>query len=92
MSQKMTRDELVDLVETITTMRNKSTNELLSEKEIHALVLKFEKNINHSGGSDLLFYPELVGLPSNATVDEIVDLAMKEIEEKLTMHMCGYCL
>ena len=78
MSQKMTREELVDLVETITTMRNKSTNELLSEKE---LVLKFEKNINHSGGSDLLFYPELVGLPSNATVDEIVDLAMKEIEE-----------
>ena len=75
MSQKMTREELVDLVETI------STNELLSEKEIHALVLKFEKNINHSGGSDLLFYPELVGLPSNATVDEIVDLAMKEIEE-----------
>ena len=56
MSQKMTREELVDLVETITTMRNKSTNELLSEKEI-------------------------VGLPSNATVDEIVDLAMKEIEE-----------
>ena len=46
MSQKMTREELVDLVETITTMRNKSTNELLSEKEIHALVLKFEKNIN----------------------------------------------
>ena len=45
MSQKMTREELVDLVETITTMRNKSTNELLSEKEIHALVLKFEKNI-----------------------------------------------
>ena len=43
MSQKMTREELVDLVETITTMRNKSTNELLSEKEIHALVLKFEK-------------------------------------------------
>jgi len=81
MSQKMTREELVDLVETITTMRNKSTNELLSEKEIHALVLKFEKNINHSGGSDLLFYPELVGLPSNATIDEIVDLAMKEIEE-----------
>ena len=47
MSQKMTREELVDLVETITTMRNKSTNELLSEKEIHALVLKFEKNIKN---------------------------------------------
>ena len=45
------------------------------------LVMEFEKNINHSGGSDLLFYPELVGLPSNATIDEIVDLAMKEIEE-----------
>lgn len=53
----------------------------ISNEEIHALVLKFEKSINHSGGSDLLFYPELVGLPSNATVDEIVDLAMKGIEE-----------
>ena len=81
MSQKMTREELVDLVETITTMRNKSTNELLSEKEIHALVFILEKHLNHSGGSELIFYPELVGLPSNATVDEIVDLAMKEIEE-----------
>ena len=81
MSQEMTREELVGLVETITTMRNKSTNELLSEKEIHALVLKFERSINHPGGSDLLFYPELVGLPGNATVDEIVDLAMRGIEE-----------
>ena len=53
----------------------------ISNEEIHALVLKVEKSINHSGGSDLLFYPELVGLPSNATVDEIVDLAMKGIEE-----------
>ena len=57
MSQKMTREELVDLVETITTMRNKSTNELLSEKEIHALVLKFEKNINHSGWKKLRLLP-----------------------------------
>ena len=80
---------MTDLVETITTMRNKSTNELLSEKEIHALVLKFERSINHPGGSDLLFYPELVGLPGNATVDEIVDLARKGIEEKSTMPMRG---
>ena len=52
MSQKMTREELVDLVETITTMRNKSTNELLSEKEIHALVLKFENWHPLSSGSN----------------------------------------
>lgn len=79
MSQKMTREELVELVETITTLRDKNTNKLLSEEEIHELVLKFESGINHPGGSDLLFYPQLVGLPSEPTVDEIVDLAMKGI-------------
>ena len=74
MSQNMTREELVDLVETIITMRDKNTNKLLSEEEHIALVVKFKTNIKHPGGTDLIFYPELVGLSSEPTVDEIADL------------------
>ena len=79
MSQSMTREELVDLVETIMTMRDKNTGKLLSEEEHHALVIKFKTNINHPKGTDLIYYPELVGLPKEPTVDEIVDLAIKDI-------------
>lgn len=43
------------------------------------MVVKFKKSINHPGGSDLIYYPELVGLPPEPTVDEIVDLAIKGI-------------
>ena len=45
----------------------------------HALVMKFKRSIKHPGGTDLIFYPQLIGLPSEPTVDEIVDLAMKGI-------------
>ena len=79
MSEKLSREELVDLVESIMTVRDKKTGELLSEKEHHELVIKFKKNINHPGGTDLIYYPELVGLPPKATADEIVDLAIKGI-------------
>lgn len=79
MDQKLSREELVDLVETIMTVHDKKTGRLLTEEEHHALVHKFKKGINHPGGSDLIYYPELVGLPAKATVDEIVDLAMKGI-------------
>ena len=79
MSQEMTRQELIDLVETIRTMYDKNTQKELSEKEHVALVVKFEQSIKHPGGSDLIFYPELVGLSPKPTVDEIVDLAMKGI-------------
>lgn len=79
MSQRMTREELVELVETIISMRDKKTNELLSEEEHHALVVKFKRGIKHPGGTDLIYYPELVGLPPAPTVDQIVDLAMKDV-------------
>lgn len=79
MSQNMTREELVDLVETIISMRDKKTNELLSEEKHHALVIKFKRGIKHPGGTDLIYYPELVGLPPAPTVDQIVDLAMKGV-------------
>lgn len=79
MSQDMTREELAELVEIIMTVRDKKTNRVLSEEEHHALVMKFKRSIKHPGGTDLIYYPQLVGLPPEPTVDEIVDLAMKGI-------------
>ncbi len=40
MSEKLSREELVDLVESIMTVRDKKTGEKLSEKEYHGLVMK----------------------------------------------------
>ncbi len=79
MAESMNREELVDLVEMIISVRDKTTNRKLSEMEHFNLVKKFEQNIKHPGGSDLIYYPQLVGLPLNPTVDEIVDLAMKGV-------------
>ena len=80
MALNMTREELTDLVEAIMTVRDKKTGKVLSEEEHVALVVKFKKGINHPGGSDLIYYPESVGLPPRPTVDEIVDLAIKGAE------------
>ena len=77
--QKMSREELIDLTEALMTMYNKTTKRMLTAKEQDALAVKFDKSINHPGGTDLIFYPELVGLPDNASVYEIVDLAMQGI-------------
>ena len=79
MEQKLSRGELVDLVEEIMSMRDKETGRILTEKEHHALVIKFKRGINHPGGTDLIFYPQLVGLPKEPTIDEIVDLALKDV-------------
>ncbi|MDE6700103.1 MAG: bacteriocin immunity protein [Acetatifactor sp.] len=79
MEEKLSREELVDLVETIMSVHDKKTGRLLTEEEHHALVIKFKKGIKHPGGSDLIYYPQLVGLPKEPTVDEIVDLAMKGV-------------
>lgn len=70
---------MAELVETIRTVRNKKTNRVLSEKEYHALVMKFKRSIKHPGGTDLIYYPQLVGLSPEPTVEGIVDLAMKGI-------------
>lgn len=83
MYQKLSREELIDLVETIQSVHDKGTGKLLTEEEHHALVLKFKRSINHPGGSDLIYYPELVGLPAEPTVDEIVDLAIKGISAEM---------
>lgn len=81
MSEKMSKEELINLVETITTMYDKKNQKELDAYEQDALVTKFEESINHPGGSDLIFYPELVGLPFEPSVEEIVDLAMKGIPD-----------
>ena len=43
------------------------------------------QSIDHPGGSDLIYYPELIaefaGLNREPTVDEIVDLAIKDASE-----------
>ena len=79
MPLNMSREELTELVEMIMTVRDKKTGKVLSEEEHLALVVKFKKGINHPGGTDLIYYPELVGLPPQPTVDEVVDLAIKGI-------------
>lgn len=79
MEQKFSREELIDLVETIMSVHDKKTGRSLTEEEHCALIKKFKKGIAHPGGSDLIYYPELVGLPREATVEEIVDLAIKGI-------------
>ena len=82
MSKKMSREELIDLTEAVMTMYDKNTKRMLEADEQDALAVKFIENINHPGGTDLIFYPELVGLPSNPSVYKIVDLAMKGIPEE----------
>ncbi len=82
MPQGMSREELADLVEAIQTVHDKKTGRPLTEEEHTALVIKFKQSIQHPGGSDLIYYPELiVGYPKDRepTVDEIVDMAMKGI-------------
>lgn len=79
MEQNLSREELVELVETIMSVRDKKTGRPLTEEEHSRLVAKFKKGISHPGGSDLIYYPELVGLSKEPTVDEIVDLAIKGV-------------
>lgn len=79
MKQKMSREELIDLTETIMARFNKTTKKMLTDEEFDKVLTKFKDSINHPGGTDLIFHPDLVGLPDNPSVYEIVDLAMKGI-------------
>ena len=71
----------MDLVQSIISLHDKNGHKL-TEEEHHELVIKFKRGIKHPGGTDLIYYPELVGLPAHATVDEIVDLALKGISSE----------
>lgn len=77
MPQKLSRDELIALIKTIQTVRDQETGRRLTEKEHCALVVKFKKSILHPGGSDLIYYPKLAGLPREPTAEEIADLALR---------------
>lgn len=74
---QLSRPDLIDLVETIISMHDKDSGRLLSEEELDELVKLFEAAISHPAGSDLIFYPELAGLPENPTTEEIVDAALE---------------
>lgn len=74
----MTKNELLKLVRGILTLTNEDTGEMYSESEIDRMVELFTKSIVSKKGSDLLFYPSLCGLSSDATVEEIVDRALQE--------------
>lgn len=81
MSQQLSREELTELVKAIQTVRDPETGRTLAEAEHTALVVKFAKGIP-PGGSDLIYYPQLVeGFPGDRepTVEEIVDMALREI-------------
>lgn len=81
MSEKLSRQELIDLVECIINGGyDKLTGKKCTEDEHVKMVVKFINSINHPGGSDLIYYPESVGLSKNPTVEEIVDLAIKGID------------
>ena len=54
MAEKLSREELVDLVETIMHVRDKKTGRLLTEEEHCVLVTKFKQGIPHPGGSDMI--------------------------------------
>ena len=77
----ITKEELVELIESIMTVRDKKTGKLLSEQEHCDLVNKFKASIKHSGGSDLIYYPELIeefkDLGREPTAEEIAEVALK---------------
>ncbi len=82
MFQESSREDLTQLVRAIQTVRDPETGRELTEAEHTALVVKFAKGIPHPGGSDLIYYPQLVeGFPRDRepSVEEIVDMALREI-------------
>lgn len=76
MAEQLSREELIELVKMIQTVRDKDGRRL-GEEEHHGLVMKFVKSVPHPGGTDLIYYPQLVGLPPEPTAEEIVDFALK---------------
>ena len=54
MPEKFSREEMIDLAETIMTVREKGAGRRLAEEEHHTLVMKFVKSVGHPGGTDLI--------------------------------------
>lgn len=73
----MEREDLIGLVTIIMNGGiDKNTNTHYSEIEVDRMVDAFEKNIPCEFGSDLIFYPNLCGLPDNMSAEQIVDFAL----------------
>ena len=77
MENKISREALVKIVEQICSFRDENGNKL-SEQAHFELIKIFEKSIKHTGGTDIIYYPDLVGFKDNATAEEIVAFALLE--------------
>lgn len=83
MNDKLSREELIDLVKIIINVGVDSrTGKEYTDSEVNKMVQIFESNILSPDGSDLIFYPDLCGLKIDASAEEIVDAGLNyKIEE-----------
>ncbi|MFS0765705.1 bacteriocin immunity protein [Peribacillus phoenicis] len=70
MSKKLSKEELVELV-------NKICNPKLSDEEVSAYIEIFENNVPHPAPSDLIFWND-----EDLSPVEVVEIALAYIEEK----------
>lgn len=77
MNNKLSREELVELVEIIMNAgEDEKTGKTYTEDEVDRMIEIFEENILSPQGSDLIFYPHLCGLKIDASAEEIVDAGL----------------
>ena len=72
MTNRMSREELIELVNKISTPPTTEAEEEL----IHSWLRIFESNVPHPEASGLIFWPTKYGLPSGPSAEEIVDKAL----------------
>ena len=70
MSKKLSKDELVELV-------NKICNSKLSDEEVSEYIEILEDNVPHPAPSDLIFWNE-----EDLSPEEVVEIALAYEEEK----------
>ncbi|OFS24187.1 bacteriocin immunity protein [Clostridium sp. HMSC19A10] len=77
MNNKLSREELIDLVNIIMNSGvDSKTGKEYTDSEVIRMVQIFESNITSPDGSDLIFYPDLCGLKIDASAEEIVDAGL----------------
>ncbi len=69
MSQKLSRDDLIELANKIRDPQN-------DDDDIERWMDLFQQNVPHPEASDLIFWSQNHGLGSNPTTEEIVDKAL----------------
>ncbi|WP_326513934.1 bacteriocin immunity protein [Clostridium intestinale] len=72
MKEKLTKNELVEIVERIINTEG-------TEEEIDEMIEVFERNVPHPAALDLIFYPE----KNEVTPEEIVEEALNYIAQIL---------